>query len=44
MNMFLSDAGVTFRRDQQTKRPRINKPGSSLDRSQRESGGEYYFS
>ncbi|GGM70131.1 ribosome biogenesis/translation initiation ATPase RLI [Thermogymnomonas acidicola] len=43
MNMFLSDAGVTFRRDQQTKRPRINKPGSSLDRSQRESG-EYYFS
>jgi ATP-binding cassette subfamily E protein 1 len=42
MNMFLSDVGVTFRRDTDTKRPRINKAGSRLDSEQR-SRGEYYY-
>ncbi|MEM0140002.1 MAG: ribosome biogenesis/translation initiation ATPase RLI [Ferroplasma sp.] len=43
MNMFLKDLGITFRRDEITKRPRINKPESSLDRQQKASG-EYYYS
>ncbi len=42
MNRFLAGVDVTFRRDQDTKRPRINKPGSRLDRTQREAG-EYYY-
>ena len=42
MNRFLSAIGITFRRDEDTKRPRVNKPGSKLDRAQRESG-EYYY-
>ncbi len=42
MNRFLEGVDVTFRRDQDTKRPRINKPGSRLDRTQREAG-EYYY-
>jgi ATP-binding cassette subfamily E protein 1 len=42
MNRFLKDVGVTFRRDLDTKRPRINKPGSKLDRQQK-SAGEYYY-
>ncbi len=42
MNRFLSSIGITFRRDEDTKRPRVNKPGSKLDRSQRELG-EYYY-
>lgn len=41
MNLFLSRLGVTFRRDK-SGRPRINKPGSFLDRTQR-SKGEYYY-
>lgn len=43
MNLFLKEAQVTFRRDHNTGRPRINKPGSSLDREQINSG-EYYYS
>lgn len=43
MNMFLEDMGVTFRRDPDSKRPRINKPGSWLDRYQREVLKEYYY-
>ncbi len=42
MNKFLSGVDVTFRRDNETHRPRINKPGSRLDRTQREAG-EYYY-
>jgi len=42
MNLFLREVGVTFRRDPQTGRPRANKPGSGLDREQRERG-EYYY-
>lgn len=41
MNMFLSQLGVTFRRDM-SGRPRINKPDSYLDREQK-SKGEYYY-
>jgi ATP-binding cassette subfamily E protein 1 len=43
MNRFLKDVGVTFRRDNETRRPRINKVGSRLDTEQRASG-EYYYS
>jgi len=43
MNEFLANLDVTFRRDERTSRPRINKPGSRLDREQKESG-EYYYS
>jgi ATP-binding cassette, sub-family E, member 1 len=42
MNRFLKDVGVTFRRDNETRRPRINKPDSRLDREQREAGEFYY--
>ena len=43
MNKFLARVDVTFRRDNDTDRPRINKPGSRLDREQKERG-EYYYS
>jgi len=42
MNEFLRDVGVTFRRDNETNRPRINKEDSRLDREQK-SAGEYYY-
>ncbi len=42
MNRFLRELGITFRRDR-SGRPRINKPGSFLDREQR-ARGEYYYS
>ncbi|KTG29720.1 ribosome biogenesis/translation initiation ATPase RLI [Haloferax profundi] len=42
MNDFLSDLDITFRRDERTQRPRINKPNSQLDREQKRSG-EYYY-
>jgi ATP-binding cassette subfamily E protein 1 len=42
MNRFLKDVGVTFRRDTETKRPRINKEDGRLDREQR-AAGEYYY-
>lgn len=42
MNRFLEDVGITFRRDHDTKRPRINKEGSRLDREQR-AKGEYFY-
>lgn len=42
MNRFLADVGVTFRRDKESRRPRVNKPGSGKDREQR-SAGEYYY-
>lgn len=42
MNIFLKDVDVTFRRDEDTKRPRVNKPGSYMDRQQRKEG-EYYY-
>jgi ATP-binding cassette subfamily E protein 1 len=42
MNIFLSDMGITFRRDPETKRPRINKLDSKLDKEQKRSGEFYY--
>ncbi len=42
MNRFLRNIGITFRRDEETKRPRVNKPGSQLDRTQK-AEGEYYY-
>ncbi|MEM0448653.1 MAG: ribosome biogenesis/translation initiation ATPase RLI [Methanomassiliicoccales archaeon] len=42
MNRFLKMVDVTFRRDNDTRRPRINKPGSRLDQEQK-SKGEYYY-
>jgi ATP-binding cassette subfamily E protein 1 len=43
MNRFLKAVDITFRRDADTHRPRINKPDSRLDREQK-SIGEYYYS
>jgi ATP-binding cassette, sub-family E, member 1 len=42
MNAFLTDLDVTLRRDKESKRPRINKQNSRLDREQREEGKRYY--
>ena len=42
MNEFLKRVGLTYRRDISTGRPRVNKPGSKLDREQMESGSYYY--
>jgi ATP-binding cassette subfamily E protein 1 len=42
MNKFLKDLNITFRRDKETKRPRVNKLNSYLDRKQKENG-EYYY-
>jgi ATP-binding cassette subfamily E protein 1 len=42
MNRFLSNLDITFRRDEETRRPRVNKPESNLDREQK-SIGEYYY-
>ncbi|MDI9395847.1 MAG: ribosome biogenesis/translation initiation ATPase RLI [Euryarchaeota archaeon] len=42
MNMFLKNLGITFRRDEETRRPRVNNLGSRLDREQKESGNYYY--
>lgn len=41
MNSFLKVAGITMRRDKDSARPRINKPGSQMDTHQRESGSYY---
>jgi ATP-binding cassette subfamily E protein 1 len=43
MNRFLKNVNITFRRDEETNRPRVNKPGSYMDRSQKKDG-EYYYS
>jgi ATP-binding cassette subfamily E protein 1 len=42
MNEFLSEMNITFRRDPDTKRPRINKQDSKLDKEQKSSGEFYY--
>lgn len=44
MNTFLHDLGITYRRDIESGRPRVNKPGSKMDRFQKESGAYYYRS
>ncbi len=43
MNRFLSGVDVTFRRDHDSKRPRINKSHSRKDREQRNVGDYYSF-
>lgn len=43
MNGFLKSVGITLRRDKDSKRPRINKPDSALDREQKEAGEHYYY-
>ena len=42
MNFFLKEMGITFRRDAATKRPRVNKEDSQMDKHQKEIG-EYYY-
>ncbi|MBW3022151.1 ribosome biogenesis/translation initiation ATPase RLI [Candidatus Woesearchaeota archaeon] len=43
MSRFLKDLGITFRRDEESLRPRANKPGSVKDREQRSTGNYYYI-
>ena len=43
MNRFLKDVNVTFRRDHDSKRPRINKADSRKDREQRSNGDFYAY-
>ncbi len=43
MNRFLQSVNITFRRDHDSKRPRINKPDSRKDREQRSDGDFYSF-
>ncbi len=43
MNTFLKWAEASFRRDVKSGRPRLNKPGSALDREQKERGELYYM-
>jgi len=42
MNKFLKELGITFRRDPNTGRPRVNKEGSQKDVEQKKRG-EYYY-
>ena len=42
MNRLLENVGVTFRRDAETLRPRINREGSALDREQK-ARQEFYY-
>ena len=41
MNQFLKTLAITYRKDETTGRPRINKMGGRLDRKQKDSG-DYY--
>ncbi len=38
LNLFLKELDITIRRDKDTFRPKINKPGSRLDKEQKEKG------
>jgi ATP-binding cassette, sub-family E, member 1 len=42
MNAFLKGMNITFRRDNVTYRPRVNKESSQMDKYQK-SIGEYYY-
>ncbi len=44
MNHFLASLGVSFRRDEKTMRPRVNKLESRLDKQQKSDGRFYYSS
>ena len=43
MNEFLKSLNISFRRDETTGRPRVNKEDSRLDRSQKKEGNYYYI-
>ena len=42
MNVFLKDVGLTFRREEESGRPRANKPGSQMDQKQKAENKLYY--
>jgi len=42
MNRFLGTLDMSFRRDERSMRPRVNKIGSRLDKDQKSSGNFYY--
>ena len=42
MNQFLRSLDITYRRDETSMRPRVNKSDSRLDREQKQSGHFYY--
>ena len=42
MNRFLESLGMSFRRDEKSRRPRVNKLGSRLDKDQKAAGSFYY--
>lgn len=42
MNRFLRSLDITFRRDEKSLRPRVNKTDSRLDKNQKDSGNFYY--
>ena len=42
MNQFLRSLDITYRRDETSMRPRVNKSESRLDREQKQSGKFYY--
>ncbi len=42
MNKFLDDLEMTFRRDDESHRPRANKPNSQMDRKQKQEKKLYY--
>ena len=42
MNRFLKSLDMTFRRDEKSLRPRVNKLESRLDKDQKVSGNFYY--
>ena len=42
MNRFLKSLEITFRRDEKSLRPRVNKDGSRLDKEQKSSSNYYY--
>lgn len=44
MNKFLRSLSITFRRDEKSLRPRVNKLDSRLDKDQKSSGNFYYKS
>lgn len=43
MNRFLESLSITYRRDETTGRPRLNKEGGRLDKLQKEAGQFYYL-
>ncbi len=42
MNKFLTELNISCRRDEESNRPRINKPESVLDRKQKSEDRLYY--